>query len=101
MPEKKGDVTGESVHAPIQINSTYVQMVRRSDGLSTSPDDQNTVTRQYTNTNNAPRDPLPFPVTRFLTREVDFYVNIQEGIFALSLMSVTNKHLRYLFQKGV
>ena len=40
-----------------------VRTYRWSDGLSTIPDNQNTLTRQYANTNDAPRDPLHGPVT--------------------------------------
>ena len=40
-----------------------VRVYRQSDGLSTRPDEQNTLTRQYVNTNDTPRDPLHDPVT--------------------------------------
>ena len=40
-----------------------VRTYRQSVILSTIPDDQNTLTLQYTNTNDAPRDPIPGPVT--------------------------------------
>ena len=45
-----------------------VPTYRQSGGLSTRPDDQNTLTRQSTNTNNSPRDPLRGPVTRLIPR---------------------------------
>ena len=41
------------------IVSTY----RRSDGLSTIPDNQNILIHQSADTNNAPRDPPHCPVT--------------------------------------
>ena len=40
-----------------------VRTYRQSDGLSMITDDQNTLTRQSPNTNDAPRDPLLGPVT--------------------------------------
>ena len=36
---------------------------RRSDSLSTRPDNQNTLNIKYANTNDAPRDPTLDPVT--------------------------------------
>ena len=47
------------MHPDIEI----VRMYRRSDCLSTRPDDQNTLTHQSADTNDAPRDPLHGPVT--------------------------------------
>ena len=41
------------------IVRTYIQ----SDGLSAIPDDQNTLTHQSTNKNDAPMDPLLVAVT--------------------------------------
>ena len=40
-----------------------VRTYRRLDGLSTRPDDQNTLTCQSADTNYAPRGPLHGPVT--------------------------------------
>ena len=40
-----------------------VRMYIRSDGLSTRPDYQNTLNRQFTDTNDAPMDPLHVPFT--------------------------------------
>ena len=40
-----------------------VRTYRRSDGLYTIPDDQNTLTLQSANTNDAPKYPLLGPVT--------------------------------------
>ena len=51
---RKMDVTGASVHATRQRNSTYAPIT----------DDQNTPTRQSDDTNDAPRDPLHVPVTK-------------------------------------
>ena len=48
-----------SIHPYRGIVHTY----RWLDVLSTIPDDQNTLTRQSADTNNAPRDPLLVPVT--------------------------------------
>ena len=39
-----------------------LRMHRRSDSISTIPDGPNTLTRQYTVTNNAPRYPLHAPL---------------------------------------
>ena len=39
-----------------------VRTYRRSEGLSTRPDDSNTLTRQSVDANDAPRDPLHIPV---------------------------------------
>ena len=47
------------MHPDIGIVRTY----RRSDGLYTRPDKQNTLTCQSVDTNDAPRDPLIGPVT--------------------------------------
>ena len=47
------------MHPDRGIVSTY----RRSYGLSTRPDDHNSLTRQSIDTNDAPRDPLHGPVT--------------------------------------
>ena len=46
------------MHPDRGIARTY----RRSDGLSKRPDDQNTLTRQSADTNDAPRDPYHGPV---------------------------------------
>ena len=40
-----------------------VRTYRLSDGLSTRPDDQNTLTRQSVDKINGPRDPRHVPVT--------------------------------------
>ena len=37
---------------------------RRSDGISTIPEDPNTLTRQSASMNNAPREPPPHPASR-------------------------------------
>ena len=50
----KKDVTGASVHATTQRNSSYAPIT----------DDQNTPTCQSADTNDAPRDPLHVPVTK-------------------------------------
>ena len=42
----------------MQPDRGIVRMYRRSDGLYTIPDDQNTLTRQSTDTKNPPRYPL-------------------------------------------
>ena len=42
---RKGDTTGSSVYAPRQSNIPYGQTYIQSDGLSTIPDDSNTLTR--------------------------------------------------------
>ena len=49
------------MHPYIGIVRTY----RRSEDLSTRPDDQNTLTRQSSDTNDAPRDPLHDPIKSF------------------------------------
>ena len=46
------------MHPEILIVQTYTQ----SDGLSTGTEISKTLTNQSTDTNNAPRDPIPFPV---------------------------------------
>ena len=43
-----------------------VRMYRLSDGLSMTPDEQNTLTCQYADTNDSPSDPLHGPVTYWL-----------------------------------
>ena len=48
-----------SMHPDIRIVCTYIQCY----GLPNRPDDHNTLTRQSTDTNDAPRDPLDGPVT--------------------------------------
>ena len=40
-----------------------LHMDRQSDGLSTRPDDSNTLTRQYAVDEDSPRDPLLGPIT--------------------------------------
>ena len=47
------------MHPDIRIVCTYIQCY----GLPNRPDDHNTLTRQSTDTNDAPRDPLDGPVT--------------------------------------
>ena len=47
----------------MQPDRGIVRMDRRSDGLSTIPDNPKNLTCQYSITNNAPRDPLLVPVT--------------------------------------
>ena len=47
------------MHPDRGIVHTYI----RSDGLSTIPDDQNTLTRQSVDKNDTPRYPLLVPVT--------------------------------------
>ena len=49
-----------------------VRMYRRSDGLSTRPDYQNTLTHQSADTNDAPRDPLTGPVTSWTIFNFEF-----------------------------
>ena len=49
------------MHPDRGIVCTYIM----SDGISTKPDDQNTLTCQSTDTNDAPRNPLHGPVTIF------------------------------------
>ena len=49
------------MHSYIRIVHMYIW----SDGLSTIPDDQNTLTCQSANINDAPRDPLHGPVKTF------------------------------------
>ena len=48
----------------MDTDRVIVSMYRRSYGLSTIPDDQNNLTRQSTDTNDAPKDPLLSSVTR-------------------------------------
>ena len=52
-----------SMHLDILIFRTD----RHSDGLSTIPDDLNTLTLQSAGMNNTPRDPLHRPVTGNMT----------------------------------
>ena len=47
------------MHPDRGILRTY----RRLDGISTRPDNHNTLTNQSSDTKNEPRDPLHFPVT--------------------------------------
>ena len=47
----------------MQPDRGIVCTYRRSDNPSTIPDDQNTLTRQSSDTDDAPRDPLHVPVT--------------------------------------
>ena len=47
----------------MQPDRRIVRTHRRSDGLSTIPNDQNTLTRQSADTNDTPRDPICRPVT--------------------------------------
>ena len=49
----------------MHLDRVIVRTYRRSDVLSTIPDDQNTLTCQYVDTNDTLRDPLHGPITSF------------------------------------
>ena len=67
-------VTGVYVHAPMYRNSPYRQTVRWSDGLPTIPDNPNTPTSQSFGTNDAPQDPIFWPVTWNPTRYMESWL---------------------------
>ena len=64
-----------------------VRTYRHSDGISTRPNDQNTLTCQSSDTNNTPRDPLHGPVT--LPR------NINIKVMCSLVRTITMKVLRH------
>ena len=79
------------MHPDILIVCTY----RRSDGLSTIPDDQNTFTRQSANTNNAPRDPLHGPVTNLIS--CGYNASSMQVLLQLRMMERAARHAYYPF----
>ena len=65
-----------------------VHVYRRSDGLSTRPDDQNTVTHQYTDTNDTPRDPLNGLVTLVIIVKIYSHLKLIKKCVLFSLGTI-------------
>ena len=57
---------------------------RLSDGLSMISDDQNTLTRQSADVNDAPREPLHSPITYIIRRKV------KEGNLNIKAVKIIN-----------
>ena len=59
----------------MHLDRVILRMYRRSDGLSTIPDNHNKITHQSDNTNDAPKDPLHVPVTHTRDDEASIKVS--------------------------
>ena len=73
---------------PSDIGEAHIY--RGSDGLSTRPDDPNTLTCQYPNTNDAPWDQGPLilgPVTIFFEKStVDTFIHLRLTLSSLKIL---------------